>query len=68
MAFVCGQDVTKVSLEVSHIECLAHYIEVSALLQRDFEAIRLFQRRSWPIIDRIKYRMDCRRENKCCLF
>lgn len=45
--------------------------QVSPLHQRDFKAIRLFQRRPWPVIDKIRHLMDFRRENmshKRCLF
>lgn len=35
----------------------------SALHQSDFKTIRLFQRRPWPIIDKIRQLMDFRKEN-----
>lgn len=56
-----GQDIATLSLAMS---LRTQHRQVSALLQRDFKAIRLFQRRPWPIIDKIRQLMDFRRENK----
>lgn len=39
------------------------YRQVSPLHQRDFKAIRLFQRRPWSVIDKIRHLMNFKREN-----
>lgn len=44
-------------------DVITYPIQANALHQRDFKAIRLFQRRPWPIIDKIRQLMDFRGEN-----
>lgn len=44
-------------------DVITYSIQANALHQRGSKAIRLFQRRPWPIIDKLRQLMDFREEN-----